>query len=151
MKRRVEAGRVGDLDEIHVYRGQPSSAHQPNSAARNKAQAAEWTRDRRVTMHSRPLRYPWNWPVDKAREKGVDVMLACDLIECALDRRAGTLIVASRDTDLLPALEMAVKRGANVEVVTWKGCSRLRLPSGLLWCTYLNGADYLASKDPRQY
>lgn len=152
MNRRKRSGREGVLEQVHVYRGQPSSKHQGGAAARNKAQAAEWTRDRRVAMHTRPLRYPRSWPNDKAREKGVDVMLACDFVRAAIEQRADTLVMASRDTDLVPALEMAREQGVNVEVATWTGCSRLRLPDHeSLWCTFLDGQDYVASKDLRSY
>lgn len=154
MKKRMEKGRDGDIEAIHVYRGQPSSAKQGEAAGRNKAQAAEWSRDRRVKMHTRTLRYPRNWPTDKAREKGVDVMLACDFVRCALESGADTLILVSRDTDLVPALEMARDLGnVQVEVAMWRNCSRLRFPGSAspLWCTSLEGVDYVNSKDHRQY
>jgi hypothetical protein len=152
----VRAGRGlgGRLTSVHVYRGRPSQAHQPDMYRYNQAHAAEWSRDRRVTVHSRTLRYPRDWPAKPPKEKGVDVKLAVDLVRCALQDAPGTIILASRDTDLLPALEMARDLGtARLEVVTWQGCSRLRFGAGEppLWCTYLEGPDYLASKDPRQY
>ena len=157
MARRDAAGRPkGDLEQIHVYRGQPSSTHEVAAAGRNKAQSAEWARDSRVTMYNRPLRYPRDWPTFPAREKGVDVKLAIDFVRAAIDGEVDRLILASRDTDLVPALEAASDLGrVEVEVVTWSGCSRVRFggsySSRSLWCTYLDGTDYLASKDPRQY
>ena len=141
------------ITEIHVYRGQPSSAQDSAAAARNKAQAAEWTRDRRVTVHSRTLRYPRDG--GPPREKGVDVMLAIDLVRCSIEKRADILILASRDTDLLPALEAAYDLdGAIVENAGWVGQSRLRFTGHdrrPLWCTMLDQAVYRASVDPRQY
>jgi uncharacterized LabA/DUF88 family protein len=154
MKVRDGRGLDGRLTNVRVYRGSPSQAHQPTMYSYNQAQAAEWSRDPRVTVHSRTLRYPRNWPQDPAKEKGIDVKLGIDLVRCALQDNPGTIILASRDTDLVPALEMARDLGkARLEVVTWKGCSRLRFRPGepTLWCTYLEGADYLASKGPRQY
>jgi uncharacterized LabA/DUF88 family protein len=152
MQRRASYSRTGQIQAIHVYRGQPSSAKESHAAARNKAQAAHWSRDRRVTMHTRTLRYPRNWPQDKAKEKGVDVKLACDFVRCALINRADTLILVSRDTDLVPALEMARDFArVDIEVAMWQGCSRLRLPKTQLWCTQLDGVDYLNSKDHKQY
>ncbi len=62
-------------------------------------------------MHNRPLRYPYRWPDVPAREKGVDVMLAIYFVGAAIEAHADTLIIASRDTDLLPAVEMAVDFG----------------------------------------
>jgi uncharacterized LabA/DUF88 family protein len=157
MARRAASGRPpGTLEQIHVYRGQPSSDREPLPAGRNKAQSAEWLRDRRVTMYSRPLRYPRNWPNDPAREKGVDVKLAIDFVRAAIEGEVDCLILASRDTDLVPALEAVsdLKR-TEFEVVTWQGCSRVRFGGAYhsrpLWCTFLQGADYVAAKDPRQY
>jgi NYN domain len=152
MNARMRSQRTGVLTTVHVFRGQASSDREPTLASITKAQAANWCRDRRVTMHTRPLRYPHRWPDVPAREKGVDVMLAVHFVRAAIESQADTLILASRDTDLLPALEMAVEFGkAQVETCMWENCSRLRLPKHQLWSTYLTGADYLASKDKRQY
>jgi uncharacterized LabA/DUF88 family protein len=116
---------------VHVFRGQASSDREPTLASITKAQAANWCRDSRVTMHTRPLRYPNRWPNVPAREKGVDVMLAVHFVRAAIEKRADTLIIASRDTDLLPAVEMAVEFGtAQIETCMWENCSRLRLGGG---------------------
>jgi uncharacterized LabA/DUF88 family protein len=141
------------ITEVHVYRGQPSSSRDASAAARNKAQASEWTRDRRVKMHSRTLTYPRDGSA--AREKGVDVMLAVDLVRCSMRKAADIIILASRDTDLLPALEAAYDMdGSIVEVAGWQGSSRLRF-SGQerrpIWSTYLSQQDFTASLDPKQY
>ena len=152
MARRARFGRRGELYKISVFRGQPSSNREVEAAARNKAQSAEWSRDARVEVHNRVLRYPKQWPDQKAKEKGVDVALAIALVRCALSQECGTIVLASRDTDLVPALEMAVELGSSqVEVTHWQGTSRLRLPGTSMWCTTMTGADYLASKDPREY
>jgi uncharacterized LabA/DUF88 family protein len=152
MAERAKQGRMGDLAQIHVYRGRPSPDKEPTLASLNDAQRSRWLWDKRVTVHSRPLRYPSDWPQQRAREKGVDVMLACDFVRHAVDRRADVLILASRDTDLVPALEMAADcKDVTVEVATWQNTSRLRFPSGTLWCTWLDGNRYLESKDSAPY
>jgi hypothetical protein len=152
MNARLRYQREGVLTAVHVFRGQASSDREATLASITKAQAANWTRDRRVKMHTRSLRYPRRWPEVPAREKGVDVMLAVYLVRAAIESHAETLILASRDTDLLPAVEMAIELGqAQVETCMWDNCSRLRMSGDKLWCTNLNGADYLASKDKRQY
>lgn len=142
-----------DITKIHVYRGEPSSNQDAIAAARNKAQAAEWTRDPRVKMRTRTLRYPRDG--GPAREKGVDVMLAIDLVRCSIAKEADVLILASRDTDLLPALEAAYDiDGSFVEVANWAGMSRLRFVGKerrTLWCTFLDETAFRASMDPRQY
>jgi hypothetical protein len=58
-----------------VYRGQPHPVHQPTPAAANEAQAAHWTRDRRVRVVRRQLNYR-NWPTRPPIEKGIDVAIA---------------------------------------------------------------------------
>lgn len=152
MQRRQLYGRGGEVQNIYVYRGQPSSAKEPIQAGRNKAQSAEWSRDRRVKMHTRTLRYPDTWPTNKAKEKGVDVKLAVDFVRCALGGNADVLILASRDTDLVPALEMASDfSSVQIEVAGWSHTSRLRLKGMQLWCTALSGAEYVAAKDLKQY
>ena len=45
------------LRSVDVYRGLPSSDHEPDAYARNLAQKAQWERDKRVAVTHRPLRY----------------------------------------------------------------------------------------------
>jgi uncharacterized LabA/DUF88 family protein len=155
MEKRAAAGRHGSLEHIWVYRGRPGMVQQPDAAARNNAQEAEWHRDRRVTVSARPLKYPSNWPTSPQQEKGIDVALAIGFVRTAIQQRADVLILASRDTDIVPALEMAVDLGrTDVEVVTWLGKSRLRLPGHITYTmpyTVLDRDDYLASRDPKHY
>jgi len=140
------------IEKIHVYRGQPSSEREVESAARNKSQAAFWERDRRVKVHSRTLRYPPDWPDTHSREKGVDVMLAVTLVRASIEKWADVLILASRDTDLLPALEAARDiDGSIVEVAGWRAKSRLRIPHVRLWATGLEFDDYQRCRDTRPY
>ena len=155
MQKRAEAGRSGTLERISVYRGRPGMQKQPAAAARNNAQEAEWHKDRRVVVSARPLKYPSNWPAAPQQEKGIDVALAIDFVRCAIQQKADVLILASRDTDIVPALEMAVDLGrTDVEVVTWLGKSRLRLPGHVKYSmpyTVLDRGDYVASRDPKTY
>jgi uncharacterized LabA/DUF88 family protein len=62
-------------------------------------------------------------PIERPREKGVDVWLAIDLVEMAIRHTVDRAIVVSTDTDLVPALELAVaERGEEfVEVAGWQG------------------------------
>ncbi|MGZ0069446.1 NYN domain-containing protein [Microbacterium arborescens] len=140
------------IEKIHVYRGQPSSEREVDAAARNKAQAAAWERDRRVKVHSRTLRYPRDWPETPSREKGVDVMLAVTLMRASIERWADVLILGSRDTDLLPALEAArTIDGSIVEVAGWRAKSRLRIPNERLWATGLEEESFDRCRDSRRY
>jgi uncharacterized LabA/DUF88 family protein len=124
--RRVEAGLAGEIAEIHVFRGSPNPERQQRLSSVTLTQASEWSRDPRVHMHLRQLRYPKNWPAARAQEKGIDVWLVCEFFEHAVEQRADVLILASRDSDLLPVLEKVRSRGkVRIEVVTWDKCSRL--------------------------
>lgn len=154
ISRNAKVLRPVSITQVHVYRGEPSSEQDVEAAARNKAQAAQWTRDRRVKVHTRTLRYPREGGAP--REKGVDVMLAVDLVRCSIAKTADVIILASRDTDLLPALETAYDLdGSFVEVAGWIGQSRLRFRSNEgrrpLWITGLGAAEFARSIDPRDY
>lgn len=140
------------IEKVHVYRGQPSSEREVEAAGRNKAQRAAWEKDRRVKVHSRSLRYPHDWPDTPSREKGVDVMLAVTMVRASIEKWADVLILASRDTDLLPALEVARDVDHSiVEVAGWRPKSRLQIPRSRMWATGLDVGEYEACRDTRQY
>jgi uncharacterized LabA/DUF88 family protein len=145
----------GVLTDIRVYRGRPSPDHQPAAAGASDRQAAGWVRDPRLTLVRRQLRYPKDWPVAPAQEKGIDVALAVDFVRLAGEGAFDVGVLFSRDTDLVPALEAARDLrggGVHVEVATWRGLSRLRFPgSQLPWCHYLDVADYEACRDRTDY
>lgn len=58
-----------------------------------------------------PIRYR------KQREKGIDIMIAIDLVRGAMDDEYDTAIIVSSDSDLFPAIEMVNKIGKKVEYV----------------------------------
>ena len=70
-----------------------------------------------------------------------------------LARDYDVAILVSRDTDLLPAIETVIELGiAHVEVATWTGASRLRLPgTNAPWCHSLTHDDYKTVEDPTDY
>ena len=146
--------RPGIITQVFVFRGLPDATREPDANRRNQAQASQWTRDKRVVVQHRPLKYPYDWPRDKAREKGVDVLLATSFVRAAILHSADVLILASRDTDLAPALELAsqVQNPPIIEVCNWAGSGQLRCGTQPQpWCTHLDRNDFLASQDPRQY
>lgn len=106
-----------------------------------------------VTVVRHPVRYPPTWPKEPAQEKGIDVALAADFIELALDQEYDVGIVFSSDTDLVPILSKVVNRKlARVEVAAWTGAPRLQFPGTLLpWCHRLTRPDYLSVADPTDY
>jgi hypothetical protein len=137
---------------VRVYRGVPNSRLEPRLNSVTEAQRSEWIRDPRVEVWYRPLRYPPSWPADPAREKGVDVKLAVDLIRLADSGLVDVVVVASHDTDLEPALELAGSHGrTRIETAGWFGANRLRVPGRAMWHTALDGTGFADSVDPRRY
>lgn len=60
----------------------------------------------------------------KKKEKGIDVKLAVDFIDYAIENK-WVLILVSGDADFIPALELAKKKGSKVLSVSLaKGYSR---------------------------
>lgn len=143
------------LQKVRVYRGLPSATKEPNASAANNRQADAWSRDRRVKVFRRPLRYPPNWPINSAQEKGIDVALAVDLVWLGSQSEYDVAIVFSRDTDLMPALDAVLNipmPRLHVEVASWTGSSRLRFPdTNLPWCHILRQDDYDIVKDGTNY
>lgn len=140
-----------DLTEIHVFRGWPSRRNEGTQHARVQRQASNWTRDRRVKMHLRTLQYPRDWPDEPAKEKGVDVELAIEVVRSGITSTADVVIVATRDTDIVPALDLvSASTSAVVELATWDGQSELKLASRPR-VVRLGRAAFSRSRDTRNY
>ncbi|HEX6674710.1 MAG TPA: NYN domain-containing protein [Actinomycetes bacterium] len=152
----VRSSRPRRLEEVRIYTGMPSSSKEPKTNAAHKRQRHAWE-EQGVKVVARPLRYPKGWPSQRAVEKGVDVALAVDLVFNAARRRYDVGIVASTDTDLLPALEAVCElRRAwgtpRIEVTCWSPLAkRLRVDGHALWCHRLDRHDYESVRDPRNY
>ena len=150
--------RASELTQVRVYRGRPSPDKQPGMAGVNDRQASEWTRDSRVVVLRRPLRYPRDFGMPgsagRPEEKGVDVQLAIDLVRLGLEDAYDAAVLFSRDTDLVPALEATRDTvSKHVEVAGWSGAnmSRLRLPGTRLWHHWMNADDWQAVRDGHDY
>lgn len=161
-----------ELVSVLVYRGLPSEDHDPKGYARNQAQKAHWERDPRVQVVLRPLKYSYQRTAngeistDHAgkrlikglpREKGIDVLCALALVREA-QHRDTVVVLASGDTDLIPALDEAQSLGqAKIETCSWYD-PRER-PQQLhptdrsrpLWNTRMNEACFRASWDRSTY
>jgi len=144
----------GELQQVRVYRGKPDPRREPVLASYNDKQFDAWKCDPRAMIRRRTLRYPSDWgqPTchEKAREKGVDVELAIDLVRLAFEGAIEVAIVLTRDTDLVPAVE-AVRdhKWAHVETAGWDTASRVRVRD--VYHHTLNCDDFEACRDRRHY
>ena len=108
------------LEQIRVYTGVPTAARDRKGNAIQQRRIAAWVADAPILVEvfPRPLRYP----PDAGREKGVDVELAIDMVELALDDSYDIAILASADTDLVPALQLVDRRcpEKTLETIAWE-------------------------------
>jgi uncharacterized LabA/DUF88 family protein len=163
------------LTRVLVYRGLPSPDHDAEQYARNLAQKSHWERDPRVRVTSRPLKYDYERDatgnrvldvkgrpitVGRPREKGVDVLCAVALVREAASPTTDVVVLASRDSDLRPALDEALHLGrAKIETTTWHDplrpglCRPLRPDDDKqrLWNTRLTEVEFQRSLDRTNY
>lgn len=167
------------LERVEVYRGHPHADYDPDQHARSAAQADQWRRDG-AQVHLRDLKYKFKRqadgspatdvygrkiPVDfeRPKEKGVDVLCALACVRLALDPAIDAVILASRDSDLVAALDEvydlhgADPKVAKIETIAWKDASNPRSGSlqptrpRKIWNTYLDRQAFEASRDTRDY
>ena len=141
------------LTGVRVYSGRPNPSKDSKTYGAHRRQVAAWEKQG-VTVKTRALKYHYDWPKSKASEKGVDVALAVDLVVMAVEGEYDIGVVASTDTDLLPAVEYVFSRsGVTVEVAAWRdgGNKELSIPDAHLWCHRLTKADYDLIADHRDY
>ena len=160
---RLCASRVagGVLTGVRVYRGRPSRHHDVRSYSAFRRQTEHWLRGGGglVSVAALDLRYPHEWPLRPAQEKGVDVALAVDFVLMCVRREYDVGILFSGDTDLVPALRavVALRPGEPpaCEVAAWApptgrpralAVRRLRLKRHLL-----DETDFRAVADPTDY
>jgi uncharacterized LabA/DUF88 family protein len=146
-----------ELKEVRVYGGTPNRHKDPETYAAFRRMVAEWSKTGAKAI-MRPLRYPEDWPDSPAQQKGVDVKLALDVLVMGLRGDYDTAIVASTDTDLIPAFEACQALGVadkrTLEIAAWrKGdfAKKITVPGLRLWCHYLDEDDYRTSRDSRDY
>ena len=148
------APKVAQLTGVQVFRGSPSNKEQPNLYRYTQAHRSEWTRDPRVAVEYRTLKYYWENGTRFAQEKGIDVRIALSVARAAMNGDHDLIILASHDTDLEPALDAAVEWGDNtvqVETAGWSGCRILRPRVQGVRHTSLGSNEFLSSRDRKQY
>lgn len=164
------------LERVEVFRGLPSSEHDPYQHGACTAQADQWRRDG-ADVVLRDLKYRYDRQADgsarrdvngkkvvqgRPREKGIDVLVALACVRAALDPAIDLVMLASRDTDLVPALDevydMGIQRGARIETLTWDDPAEGRRFGSLrpsrprkIWNTNLGRREFEASLDRRDY
>lgn len=176
-ERQREGFPAGELVGVHAFRGLPNSVYDPKQHRRATAQADQWRREGAV-VELRDLKYDYQRqadgrpatdingrkiPIGPGREKGVDVLVAITCLRQAQRTDVDVVILASRDTDLVPVLDALVDMRredpaiAKVETVAW--FDRHRRTGGSLrpgggrrvWNTNLDRACFEASLDRRDY
>lgn len=159
------------VTKILVYRGLPSMEHDPKNYGRNLAQKAHWERNPLVEVIYRPLKYPHlrdsfgvrmkdrngKRLIGRAEEKGIDVLCALALVRETQNVNIDLVLLASQDTDLVPALNEALAYGAaKIETCAWHATgnrsSREIRPEGKsIWNTRLNRNHFMNSLDRKTY
>ncbi len=134
---------------MRVYQGSPALNREPESYASDRRHRAAWEK-KGVTVISRPLRYSRDQP---PREKGIDVALAIDFVGMAVDGDYDIGVLASTDTDLVPALEYVIKRGIRVETAAWLASvdRSLKVPGAAIWNHRLRKEEYDRVTDNTDY
>lgn len=157
--------------KILVYRGLPSLEHDSKNYARNLAQKANWERGPMTEVVYRPLKYPYlrdlngarikdksgKYLVSKAEEKGIDVLCALALVRETQNANIDLVILASQDTDMVPALNEAIAYGsAKIETCSWysfgnRSSREIRPEGSAIWNTRLNQNHFSNSLDRKTY
>jgi uncharacterized LabA/DUF88 family protein len=112
----AQLGEGAVLTGVRVYTGMPDPRRESSHAAAAAKQATSWRRAK-VVLLARPLLYPADWPNTPAVQKGVDTEMAIDIAMMA-GRDYDIGIVATTDTDLLPAIERVAESAPGVVVCT---------------------------------
>ena len=150
-----------ELELVRVFRGAPSSKHNPRGQAACQRQVDEWNSQARVEAVTRPLKYylaGWTASGDQqwtAREKGIDVLIALSMLAGAINDEYDVAILMSGDSDLVPAIEQVLALGKRCEVASWSSADRKRgritVPGHKVWCHWLDEGDYQHVSDPNDY
>ena len=159
---RLLAARVpaGVLTGVRIYRGRPSRRRDPRSFSAFRRQTSAWRAGGGlVSVVTRDLRYPGDWPALRAEEKGIDVALAVDFVLGGVRREYDVGILFSSDSDLVPALEAVIALRPDeppvCDVAAWApvaGHARLLSVRGArLRRHVLSEADFRAVADSTDY
>lgn len=182
-RRQREGFPEAEVSRVIAFRGLPHVDHDWEQHRRCQDQATQWRQDG-VEVELRDLKYKYQRgadgreirdvhgkkvPTGRPKEKGIDVLCAMACVNESERDDIDLVILASRDTDLVPALdELFDRRGrepgryAKVETVSWYNPQWRQegtmsggplVPSGSrrIWNTNLRRDGYNASVDRTQY
>jgi len=153
------------LGQVIVFSGLPSPTYDPEQNAKAWSQKAKWEQDSKVSIYHRPLKYDFQRDetgkiildesgskiVIRRREKGIDVLCALALVREA--KKFDLVILASQDSDLIPAIDEACALGsAKIETFSWytkdnRRSRELKPEKHKVWNTRLDELDYLKCLD----
>lgn len=181
-ERQREGFPAAQLERVYVFRGLPHTEYDWEQSRRCLAQAAQW-RDEGAHVTLRDLKYKFQrtasgkpatdvngrkLPVGAGQEKGIDVLVALTCLQQALRSDVDVVILASRDTDLVPVLDtihdmrLADEGVAKIETVSWFNASAkhegnyagggLTASDGrTIWNTNLDRSPFESSRDRNDY
>lgn len=164
-----------EVAKVLAFRGLPHVDFSPEQNRRCLAQAAQWRADG-AEVELRDLKYRHQLGADgrpvldihgrkialgPGREKGIDVLVALACVREARSTDVDLVVLASRDTDLVPVLDevsdLRATGGAGIETVAWfdqanRSFGHLR-PSTprRIWNTNLDRRCFEASLDRNDY
>lgn len=181
--RQREGYPAAELTRVTVYRGLPHVDHDWEQNRRCLDQATQWRKDGAV-VELRDLKYRYQTvgsgrpildirgkkvPTGRPKEKGIDVLCALACVRESRREDVDLVILASRDTDLVPVLDELYdlcgadpNRYARIETVSWynnraqqegamSGGSLRPTAPRRIWNTNLNRSCYEASLDRNVY
>lgn len=104
------------LEQVRIYSGIHTPQRNPSQHGQMQRRMSAWVAENpeKVEIFPRPLRYGRRGP----EEKGVDVELAIHFVGLALDNAFDVAVLASGDTDLVPALKFVADRFPDKTLVT---------------------------------
>lgn len=90
------------------------------------------------------------------REKGIDVLCALAIVREARRTDVDLVILASHDTDLVPALDEAIEmKAAQIETFSWysppRARGQLRPTVRPIWNTRLGNTEFMNCRDTTNY
>lgn len=172
-----------ELTRTLVYRGLPHVDHDSQQHRRCQDQAVQWRRDGAV-VELRDLKYNYQRgpdgrpilghdgkkvPIGRPREKGIDVLCALACLREAARPDIDLVVLASRDTDLVPVLDEVYDlravdpdRYGRIETASWfnrrareehamSGGSLRPTAPRRIWNTNLDRPSYEAALDRNDY